>query len=252
MIWIYLIKKTVYYSLYSLELDLSAGWSGDILQDVCAVCWWRGSLNALAVIFNGPVPCGLMLMSPQTVVTSLNVCQEHDSNKSPAFSLTHSHAAGLVKSVRMTNIDLIWCTLISASLPIKNKADTLTGCDLFRGKYGQISQCRQKEWDLDQDRKKQRSPMIWALFSVSGSHVARGKRASIHTLSLLWGIGMLYVRERVKTWGWEGGMKKEKEGQCGGRKRMCGRKIKRKKQGKKEGTKENLKHGSVWHWFHSC
>lgn len=40
--------------------------------------------------------------------------------------------------------------------------------------------------------------MIWALFSVLGSHVARGKRASIHTLSLLWGIGMLYVRERVK------------------------------------------------------
>lgn len=31
------------------------------------------------------------------------------------------------------------------------------------------------------------------------------------------------------------------EGQCGGHKRMCGRKIKRKKQGEKRGQKENLK-----------
>lgn len=165
---------------------------------MCAQYDGEGAVRKHSVIFNGAVPCGLVLMSPQTVVTSLDVCQEHDSNKDPTFPLTHSHAAGLVKSVRMTNIDLIRCILISANSPIKNKAGTLTGCDLFQGKHGQISQCRQEEWDLEEDREKQGGPVIWALFSVSGSHVARGKRASIHTLSLLWGIGMLYVRARVK------------------------------------------------------
>lgn len=82
--------------------------------------------------------------------------------------------------------------------------------------------------------------MIWALFSVSGSHVAKGMRASIHTLSLLWGIGMLYVRESVQKEGGMEGLRKRRRDSVGVVKKCVGGKLKGR-NGEKEGTKREFK-----------
>lgn len=74
--------------------------------------------------------------------------------------------------------------------------------------------------------------------------MARVKRASIHTLSLLWGIGMLYVRESAKG-GKREGWRERRRDSVGVVKESVGVKLKGRNREKK-GTKREFKaHGSV-------